>query len=193
MEAPGAEGGDRGERIFLGMGSNLGDRLALVRQGLKTLEDADILPLRVSSIYETEPVGFLDQGDFLNLVVEVAYAGRPLELLDRCLAAERQLGRVRGRKDAPRTLDIDILLWGNRIQREAGLEIPHPRLHERRFVLVPLEEIAPEYCHPVLRLTIRELLERCPDRSGVRRSPLRVTLERGDPSGYNPAAFRGIE
>jgi len=185
---PGGEVGNRGERIFLGIGSNLGDRLAWVRQGLKALEDAGISSLQVSSLYETEPVGYLEQGDFLNVVTEVAWAGGPRELLDECLAVEGRMGRVRGMKDAPRTLDIDILLWGNRIQREASLEIPHPRLHERRFVLVPLEEIAPGLCHPVLKLTIRELLDRCPDRSGVRRSPLRVALERGDPSGYNPAA-----
>ena len=188
MGEPVGEGGNRGERIFLGIGSNLGDRLGYVRQGLKGLEDAGILPLWVSSLYETEPVGYLKQGDFLNLVAEVVWAGGSRGLLEGCLAVEGVMGRVRGMKDAPRTLDIDILLWGNRIQREAGLEIPHPRLHERRFVLVPLEEIAPDLFHPVLKHTIRELLDGCPDRSDVRRSPLRVALERGDPSGYNPAA-----
>ena len=147
--------------------------------------------VRVSSIYDTDPVGFREQESFLNLVAEVDWDGEPRELLRRCLAVEKVMGRERRVRNGPRTLDIDILLCGNRIHREAGLEIPHPRLQERRFVLVPLEEIAPGIVHPVLGLTVRELLARCPDTSGVRKLPLRLALERVDPSGYNPAASRG--
>jgi 2-amino-4-hydroxy-6-hydroxymethyldihydropteridine diphosphokinase len=185
------EPGPGGERIFLGLGSNLGDRLRSLSKGLEILEDNGVKVLRVSSVFDTDPVGFLEQDAFLNLVAEVAASLPPRDLLELCLLAENTLGRVRGRRDGPRTLDIDILLWGHRIHQERGLEIPHPRLHERRFVLVPLEEIAAEVLHPALKVTMRDLLERCSDRSGVRRFPLRVTLERGNPSGYNPAASRG--
>jgi len=147
--------------------------------------------VRVSSIYDTDPVGFREQESFLNVVAQVDWDGEPRELLQRCLAVEKTMGRERRVRNGPRTLDIDILLCGNRIHREGGLEIPHPRLQERRFVLVPLEEIAPGTVHPLLGLTVRELLARCPDPSGVRKLPLRIALERVDPSGYNPAASRG--
>ncbi len=177
--------------VFLGLGSNLGDRLGFLRQGLWNLEDGGIRIIRVSSIYDTDPVGFQSQENFLNIAAEVDWSGEPRELLLRCLAAEEAMGRQRGERNGPRTLDIDILLWGRRVHREPGLEIPHPRLHERRFVLVPLEEIAPGAVHPLLELTVRELLGRCPDLSGVRRVPLPLSLERVDPSGYNPAASRG--
>ena len=162
-----------------------------LRKGLKNLEDRGVRVVRVSSIYDTDPVGFPEQESFLNGVAEVDWEGEPRELLRQCLAVEMGMGRERRVRNGPRTLDIDLLLCGHRIHREAGLEIPHPRLHERRFVLVPLEEIAPGIVHPLLGLTVRELLERCPDRSGVRKLPLRLALERVDPSGYNPAASRG--
>lgn len=165
--------------------------MGFLREGLKNLEDREVRLVRVSSVYDTDPVGFREQGSFLNVVAEVDWEGEPRELLQRCLAVEKAMGRERGERNGPRTLDIDILLCGNRIHREAGLEIPHPRLQERRFVLVPLEEIAPGIVHPLLGLTVRELLARCPDRSGVRKLPLRLALERVDPSGYNPAASRG--
>ena len=178
-------------KTFLGLGSNLGDRVEFLRNGLKNLKDRGVRMVQVSSIYDTDPVGFREQESFLNVVAEVDWAQEPRDLLERCLAVEKAMGRERRVRNGPRTLDIDILLCGNRIHREAGLEIPHPRLHERRFVLVPLEEIAPGIVHPLLGLTIRELLARCPDSSGVRKLPLRLALERVDPSGYNPAASRG--
>ena len=180
-----------GKKIFLGMGSNLGDRLHFLSEGLKSLEDSGVELLRISSLYDSDPVGFRDQGTFLNLAVEVDFSGGPRELLERCLRVEKAMGRERGTKNGPRTLDIDILLWGDRILREKELVIPHPRLHERRFVLVPLAEIAPDFPHAVLQATIRELLSRCPDTSGVRDTRHQLSLERPDPSGYNPAASRG--
>lgn len=175
------------------MGSNLGNRLGFLREGLKNLGDSGVITLRISSLYDTEPVGFREQEDFLNLIAEVAWPGSPRDLLERCLDAEKAAGRVRRIRDGPRTLDIDILLCGSQILREPGLEVPHARLHERRFVLVPLEEIAPDVVHPVLKLTVRKLLKLCPDTSGVRKSHFQLSLERGDPSGYNPAASRGKE
>ena len=124
---------------------------------------------RVSSVYETEPVGFRAQPWFLNVVVEGETELFPIQLLDRVQSIEIRLGRRRLIEQGPRTIDIDILLYGNyRIQSER-LVVPHPRLPERRFVLEPLAELAPDLRHPVSRLTIRELLAATSDRSAVRR------------------------
>jgi 2-amino-4-hydroxy-6-hydroxymethyldihydropteridine diphosphokinase len=179
------------ERIFLGLGSNLGDRLLHLRQALDNLEDNGVRIRRVSAVYDTDPVGYREQGNFLNLVAEVGWLASPRELLERCQAAERESGRSRTVQNGPRTLDIDLLLFGDRIQGETDLSIPHPRMHERRFVLQPLAELAPLLRHPVLGLTVGALLEQCADSSGVRKLSARLSLERDDPPGYNPAASRG--
>jgi 2-amino-4-hydroxy-6-hydroxymethyldihydropteridine diphosphokinase len=151
------------------MGSNLGDREAALRRGLGELQARGIRTHRVSSVYETEPVGFRDQGSFLNLALEASWGGT-LEALCRCaLAAEESLHRRRIVKDGPRTLDVDLLLAQETILSSENLQIPHPRMHLRRFVLVPLAEIAPQAVHPVFRKTVRELLDECPDPSWVRR------------------------
>lgn len=191
MTTPKASADTLPGRTFLGLGSNLGDRLARLKESLEALRDRQVRPLAVSSVYDTDPVGILSQGSFLNLTVEVEWPGDPRSLLEQCQEIERSAGRVRGLRDGPRTLDIDILLCGQRILEAPGLEIPHPRLHLRRFVLVPLAEIAPSVIHPVLGLTVAELLKGCPDLSGVRPASDRLRLERVDPSGYNPAASRG--
>lgn len=126
---------------------------------------------RVSSLYETEPVGLRGQPWFLNLVVEAETELFPVQLLDRLQQIEIRLGRRRTVPQGPRTIDIDILLYGSfRIQSER-LTVPHPRLEQRRFVLEPLAELAPDLRHPVSHLTIRELLAATPDRSAVRRLP----------------------
>jgi 2-amino-4-hydroxy-6-hydroxymethyldihydropteridine diphosphokinase len=166
---------------FLGLGSNLGDRRGHIQEGLFFLGDRGVRPVRVSFLYDTDPVGLLEQGNFLNLVLEVRWRGNPGDLLSLCQEAERAAGRIREVPGGPRTLDVDILLCGDRISREARLEIPHPRLHLRRFVLAPLGEIAPEVIHPVLGKTISDLLAACPDDSGVRRLPDRLSLEREVP------------
>jgi len=172
--------GSSGE-VFLGLGSNLGDRLAHLQEGLFSLGDRGARPVGVSSLYDTDPVGLRDQGNFLNLVLEVRWPGEARDLLSVCQEAERAAGRIRELPGGPRTLDVDILLCGDRVSRESGLEIPHPRLHLRRFVLAPLGELAPEVIHPVLGKTISDLLAACPDDSGVRRLPDRLSLERGVP------------
>ena len=156
--------------VYLGLGSNLGDREAALRSGLLDLERGGVSIRAVSSVYETDPVGFFDQPTFLNLAVEAQWAGGPESLLERCRRAEERLHRVRGERDGPRTLDVDILLMGDLVLGSADLLIPHPRMSERRFVLVPLSEIAPDAVHPGSNLTIRELLRRCPDDSRVQRT-----------------------
>jgi 2-amino-4-hydroxy-6-hydroxymethyldihydropteridine diphosphokinase len=113
-------------------------------------------------------VGGPPQGPFLNAVAGGETALRPEALLEACLATEREMGRVRAERNGPRTIDVDILLFGGERRDAPRLVIPHPRLHERRFVLAPLAEVAPGLVHPVLGLDVRELLARCPDASAVR-------------------------
>jgi 2-amino-4-hydroxy-6-hydroxymethyldihydropteridine diphosphokinase len=153
--------------VFIGLGSNLGDRRALLARGLASLAEAGFGVTRESSLYLTEPVDAPPQGWFVNAVAAGRTSLTPEELLGACLEVERSLGRERTVHHGPRTLDLDILIYGDERREGPGLTLPHPRLHERRFVLAPLCELAPDLRHPRLGLTIRELLERCPDRSRV--------------------------
>ena len=146
--------------VYLSLGSNLGDREQMLQSALDRLHTPDLRIQRVSSVYETEPIGFKAQRFFLNLVAEAETNLYPLLLLGRIQKVELQLGRKRtGPPDGPRTIDIDFLLYGRFTVHSARLDIPHPRLHERRFVLAPLVELAPELRHPTLGRTMRELLE----------------------------------
>jgi 2-amino-4-hydroxy-6-hydroxymethyldihydropteridine diphosphokinase len=158
--------------VFLGLGSNLGDREAQLRQAFSRLGERGVRVTARSSFYETEPVGGPPQGWFLNAVARCEAALGPEALLAACLAVEAEAGRVRDVRYGPRTLDLDILFYGDAVIERPGLRVPHPRLHERRFVLEPLAELAPELRHPVSGLSVRELLARCPDASSVRRLPL---------------------
>jgi len=146
------------KRIYLSLGSNLGDREQGLQAAIRLLESPDLPVLRVSSIYETEPQDFGGQPWFLNLVVEAETSLLPRQLLARVRKIERELGRRRLVVKGPRTIDIDILLYGNFVIETAELTVPHPRMPDRRFVLEPMCELAPELRHPVLRRTIRELL-----------------------------------
>ena len=130
---------------YLGLGSNMGDREMFLRQAVALLAaESDITVKKVSSIYETEPVGFTDQGAFLNAVAIVETELSAVELLSKCLAVEQRLQRVRDVRWGPRTIDIDILLFGEQVIDDPKLIVPHPRLGERLFVLVPLHEVAPD-------------------------------------------------
>jgi 2-amino-4-hydroxy-6-hydroxymethyldihydropteridine diphosphokinase len=155
--------------VYLSLGSNLGDRAAHIERALTRLAEENVHIIKRSSFYETEPVEFLAQGWFLNIAVEAETELMPRQLLRVIRNIERELGRKRIVRSGPRTVDIDILLFGANIVNAADLEIPHPRMPERRFVLVPMAEIAPTLRHPVLRLTMAELLAATKDRSQVRR------------------------
>jgi 2-amino-4-hydroxy-6-hydroxymethyldihydropteridine diphosphokinase len=136
-------------RVFLSLGSNLGDRAATLEAALRELEaSGEVRVLRRSSLYATAPVGVLDQPTFYNLAVEAETALAPEALLARCQAVERRLGRVRGERWGPRTVDVDILLYGGETVRSEHLTVPHPELLKRRFVLEPLLEIAPDATLP---------------------------------------------
>jgi 2-amino-4-hydroxy-6-hydroxymethyldihydropteridine diphosphokinase len=156
------------ETAYLSLGSNLGDRAANLRSALAQLEVAGRV-LAVSAFYETQPVDVPDQPWFLNCVVAIATDKLPRELLQFALKIEAEMGRLRMRHKGPRNIDIDILLFGNRVIDEPGLKIPHPAMHKRRFVLEPLAEIAPEARHPPLDETAKELLAELADGQTVRR------------------------
>ncbi|HKO03422.1 MAG TPA: 2-amino-4-hydroxy-6-hydroxymethyldihydropteridine diphosphokinase [Candidatus Acidoferrales bacterium] len=155
--------------VYLGLGSNRGDRAANLERAIVGLAAAGVQVVRRSSLYATEPVGFGPQQWFLNCVVEASTELMPRQLLRAAQQVERSLGRRRSVRNGPRTLDIDILLYGATTVNMPDLEIPHPRIAERRFVLVPLREIAPGVRHPTLKRTIAELLAETSDCSEVRR------------------------
>lgn len=173
--------------LYIGLGSNVGDREANLREAVARLERQGVVVVKMSSIYETEPVGFKEQPWFLNQVIEGRCEAVEAErILTKLLDVEKEMGRERGIINGPRIIDIDLLLVGGIVTGSveedlASLRektprpeahdaiVPHPRMHERRFVLEPLCEIAPEVIHPVLKMTCRELLTSLQDPSIVRR------------------------
>lgn len=157
--------------VYLSLGSNLGDRAAYIENALACLSNEGVRVARRSSLYETEPVEFHKQGWFLNCAVEAETELTPRQLLRVIRTIEKDLGRKRVVPFGPRTLDIDILLYGATLLRGNDLEIPHPRMDQRRFVLVPMAEIAPDLRHPALHLTMAQLLTATSDRSQVIRVP----------------------
>ncbi len=155
-------------RVYLSLGSNLGDRIRNIRRALEKLSEVGVEIRRVSSLYKTEPVDFRSQPWFVNGVAEARTRLAPLELLNALQTVERCLGRPPSRiPKGPRRIDIDILLYENVVARSPALTIPHPRLAERRFVLVPLAELWPRLRHPVTRRTVRQMLNQTADASDV--------------------------
>jgi 2-amino-4-hydroxy-6-hydroxymethyldihydropteridine diphosphokinase len=159
--------------VLLGLGANLGDPVAQLARAVEQLE-AHLHVERVSSVYRSEPVGHADQPDFYNLVLAGRTGLGPTELLGTVQEVEAALGRRRSFRNAPRTIDIDLLAYGDRVMRTLALTLPHPRLHLRGFVLHPLAEVAPAWRHPVLGRTARELLSSA------------TALERVEPAGPLP-------
>ncbi len=153
--------------VFLGLGSNVGNRAANLHSALGLLDKSVGKIAKKSHVYETQPWGEPNQDLFLNQVLMLNTALDPRDLLQQISWIERELGRERKDKWGPRIIDIDILFYGKRVVRDKGLEIPHPELHKRAFVLVPLMEIAPELEHPILNKQIDELYMACEDGSDV--------------------------
>jgi len=157
-------------KAYVALGSNLGDRAGNLLLALRGMMEASLCVSRVSSIYETEPISDVEQPPYLNMIVEI---GNPLpapeQAMARLLRIEFALGRTREVKDGPRTIDLDLLIYGDVESHTEFLRLPHARLHERRFVLEPLVEIAPRLVHPVLKKSAAELLESLEDKSTVRR------------------------
>lgn len=154
--------------MYLSLGSNLGDREANLRRAIEALRGLGTVTA-VSSFYETEPVEFVAQPWFLNCAVALETDLMPKQFLARAQAIEQSLGRRRLTPKGPRTIDIDILLFGNSVVDVPALVVPHPAMHERRFVLEPLAEIAAEVRHPVFKRTIRELRDALPAGKAVKR------------------------
>ena len=146
-------------KVYLGLGSNLGDREANLRHALELLGQSLSLE-RTSSLYDTDPWGYQDQPRFLNCVCEASTSLKPQALLALVKGVERAVGREPSFAAGPRLMDVDILFYGEQVVREPGLDIPHPRMEKRAFVLVPLAEIAPALLHPVLELKVVELLRK---------------------------------
>lgn len=144
--------------VYLSLGSNVGDREHHLRDAIARLETKGRI-VSVSSFYETEPVEFTDQAWFLNCAVALETTETPEQLMAALLHLEQEMGRQRIQRKGPRTIDIDILLFGDTILDSPALTIPHPAMQQRRFVLQPLAEIAPEARHPALKKTVRELLD----------------------------------
>jgi 2-amino-4-hydroxy-6-hydroxymethyldihydropteridine diphosphokinase len=160
------------EAVFLGAGARDGDRVSTLTLALRLLGARGVTVRRASSLYETEPIDLPGERTLINAAVEVASPHSPEELLGICLGVEEDLGRRRatrpdGPDTGPRPIDLDLLLWGGLEIRQPGLTLPHPRMHRRRFVLVPMAEIAPHVVHPTLGADMTTLLSRCEDAGRV--------------------------
>ncbi|MGO9482755.1 MAG: 2-amino-4-hydroxy-6-hydroxymethyldihydropteridine diphosphokinase [Candidatus Kryptoniota bacterium] len=156
--------------VYLSLGSNLGDRLGFLRRGIDSISKfPDVKARRISDVYETEPVGYVHQPEFLNLAACFSTFEQPKEFLKLLKEIEIKIGRVHRERWHEREIDIDVIFFGDRIINSKDLIIPHPRMHLRKFVLQPLNEIAPNFVHPLKQKEVNQLLTECPDTSRVRR------------------------
>ncbi|MDQ0273071.1 2-amino-4-hydroxy-6-hydroxymethyldihydropteridine diphosphokinase [Cytobacillus purgationiresistens] len=154
---------------YIGLGSNIGNRSENLNEAIKSLSLLEgISVVNYSSIYETDPVGYEDQDQFLNMVIQLETVMSPMQLLETCLQVEKNLGRKRLVRWGPRNIDLDILLYNHENIETEKLIIPHPRMQERAFVLIPLLEIQPDISLPEMNLPLQSTLEAIPDRKGVR-------------------------
>jgi len=158
-----------GEKVILSLGSNDGDVMGNIKKALSGLDESGFKTEKVSSYYVTEPVGFKDQDEFINIAVSGSFEGEPEELLEVIRNVESTLGRIRKVRYGPRTIDIDIILFGSRTVGSEKLSIPHPEFRKRKFVLVPAVEIEPVATDPVSGKSIKELFAECTDSSEVKR------------------------
>ncbi|MET3700086.1 2-amino-4-hydroxy-6-hydroxymethyldihydropteridinediphosphokinase [Bacillus oleivorans] len=157
-------------KAYLSLGTNMGDRFGYLKEAISLLKRRESIQItNMSSIYETDPVGFEDQAPFLNMVVEIETAEPPIQLLEIILQIEEKLGRIRLFKWGPRTIDLDILLYNQDNIETEQLIVPHPRMHERSFVLIPLLEIDKKLIHPTLGKEFKQILSEIPKDKGVRR------------------------
>ena len=151
------------EYIILSLGSNLGDRQQHLERACQLLEGRGIAIQQRSSVYETQPYGISEQPNFLNQVIVVETNQSSEELMRTCLEIEEEMGRVRGEKNGPRIIDIDLLFYRDEMANSDNLKLPHPGIVARRFILAPLAEIAGGFVHPGLRKSLSQLLDECPD------------------------------
>ena len=157
--------------VYFSLGSNVGDRQRNLRTAIAALDEAGVKVRKISKIYETEPVDYLQQDWFLNCVVEGKTNRDSAELLQGLRGIEDKMGSAKPFAKGPRLIDLDILYFNDAVIDSAGLQIPHPRMADRRFVLVPLAEIAPSLRHPITQKTTAEMLQATGDRSEVREIP----------------------
>lgn len=166
--------------VYLGLGSNLGQREANMNRAIQLIEERAINLLRASSLYETTPWGYTQQPPFFNCVLEVETILPPQLLLETVKVIEQEVGRKKTFRWGPRLIDIDTILYDDVIIEQPDLQIPHPRMHERAFVLIPLAELASEFIHPKLGITIAELLQKVEGKEGVRKIDLALSTRRVD-------------
>ena len=164
--------------IYIGLGSNVGDRLGFLDSAVKELSELSASKVvGMSSVYETEPYGNKDQPEFLNMTVELESSLEPNELLLALKSIEAKLGRHRTERWGPREIDLDLLYYGKHVVNQKKLQVPHPEVGLRRFVLVPLNEIGHSFIDPVIRKNIAELLAECTDTGVVRKTELTTRLQ----------------